>query len=143
MILAVLPPTQRSHPISIAFIGSGPLPLTSFFFADSLPSAHIHNIDNDVTAIAISSVLAKQCAYHSRMTFSTNDATSCGSLQRFDVVCIAALVGMDMDAKKEVLKAVSARMRNDALICVRSAVALRGLLYPVHLFSQALSQEFH
>jgi hypothetical protein len=65
------------------------------------------------------------------MTFSNSDASACGSLQRFDVVCVAALVGMDVDAKKAVLKSVSARMRKGALICVRSAAGLRGLLYPV------------
>jgi nicotianamine synthase len=117
-------------PNKIAFIGSGPLPLTSFCVADRFPNAHIHNVDRDAEAIALSSELAKRQGYAS-MTFVHEDASDCTSLQDFDVVYVAALVGLYAEEKTAVLSEVARRMRKGSLLCVRSAHSLRALLYPV------------
>jgi hypothetical protein len=65
------------------------------------------------------------------MEFRQESATNGSCLRSFDVVCLAALVGMDVPEKRGILISVSARMREGALLCVRSAVGLRSLLYPV------------
>lgn len=122
-----------SEPRSIAFIGSGPLPLTSFCFADRYPNAFIHNIDRDGDAIQVSTALSKQLGYTEMMSFSAEDALGGGCLSAFDVVCVAALVGMDAEDKFRILKDIVHRMREGALLLVRSAHSLRGLLYPVSL----------
>ncbi|KAF2492306.1 Nicotianamine synthase [Lophium mytilinum] len=120
-----------SHtPKQIAFIGSGPLPLTSFCVADRFLHARIHNVDRDADAIALSKELAKRHGYPN-MTFAHEDAADCASLWEFDVVSVAALVGMSADEKAVILSGVARRMRKGALLCVRSAHSLRALLYPV------------
>jgi nicotianamine synthase len=133
-ILAVIPTTHLSPnatPTAIAFIGSGPLPLTSFVLADCLPDSIIHNIDIDSTAISLSSNLADVLDYNGRLTFQLDAANSAHSLKHFDIVYLAALVGKNLAEKKLCMKSVASRMRKDALLCVRSAAGLRALLYPV------------
>ncbi|KAF2815662.1 Nicotianamine synthase [Mytilinidion resinicola] len=117
-------------PKHIAFIGSGPLPLTSFCVADRFPHARIHNVDRDAGAIALSEELAKRHGY-GKMTFAHEEAADCGKLWDFDVVYVAALVGMSAEGKAVILGGVARRMRKGALLCVRSAHSLRALLYPV------------
>jgi nicotianamine synthase len=98
----------------------------------------VHNIDNDRTAILQSSTLSRLLGYNDRLTFQVAEASHCGSLKSFDVVCLAALVGMDAEEKKEILRSLSGRMRKGSLLCVRSAVGLRSLLYPVSLHQMSL-----
>ncbi|KAE9989710.1 hypothetical protein Vi05172_g6826 [Venturia inaequalis] len=132
---------STSSPLSIAFIGSGPLPFTSFLFANALPNAQITNIDLDAHAIDLSSRLSTHLGYTTpspstspnpeRMTFLTSDATTLSSLDTYDIVFLAALVGLNVSEKTSIIKAVVGRMRQGALLVTRSAVGLRGLLYPV------------
>ncbi|TLD27602.1 Nicotianamine synthase [Venturia nashicola] len=138
-------PITTSSPLSIAFIGSGPLPFTSFLFASSLPNAKITNIDLDSHAIHLSSKLARHLGYTTpetshanpeKMTFLTSDATTISSLSSHNIVFLAALVGLNVPQKISIMKAVVSRMRPGALLVTRSAVGLRGLLYPVLEFEE-------
>jgi nicotianamine synthase len=129
-ILAVLPQHDNT-PAAIAFIGSGPLPFTSFIMADFLPSVTIHNIDIDPTAISLGSALTDLLDYDERLTFQMECASSPGSLKAFDIVYLAALVGASVTEKTTFMESVASRMRKDALLVVRSAAGLRALLYPV------------
>ena len=54
-------------------------------------------------------------------------------LSDFDVVYVAALVGATSKEKREIFSKVLERMRPGALLVVRTAHALRKLLYPVSL----------
>lgn len=65
------------------------------------------------------------------MDFIHEDASTLSSLRDFDVVFLAALVGMDGTEKLFILKSVCERMEKGALLVTRSATGLRGLLYPV------------
>jgi nicotianamine synthase len=136
-VTSTTPPSLNATPTAIAFIGSGPLPLTSFILADYLPNSIIHNIDIDSTAINLSSNLADILDYDGRLTFQLDAANSAHSLEDFDIVYLAALVGVNVTEKKMFMKSVASRMRKDALLCVRSAAGLRALLYPVHPFLPA------
>ena len=49
----------------------------------------------------------------------------------FDLVYLAALVGSSQQDKERLLVGVVERMRVGALLVVRTAHSLRGLLYPV------------
>jgi nicotianamine synthase len=49
----------------------------------------------------------------------------------FDVVFLAALVGMDTPSKLSILKSLVKKLRPGALVVARSAKGLRGVLYPV------------
>jgi nicotianamine synthase len=127
---ANLTAVSQDAPQSIAFIGSGPLPLTSFCLADRLPNAQIHNIDNDSDAIELSSVLTRQLHYKN-ITFANENACGGKCLAKFDVVYLAALVGLEADEKLHIIRDVAGRMRTGAVLCLRSAHSLRELLYPV------------
>ncbi|KAF1812480.1 Nicotianamine synthase [Eremomyces bilateralis CBS 781.70] len=118
-----------SDPTSIAFIGCGPLPLSSFCLSDRFPAARINNIDHDVTAISHAEKLSNALGYD-QVTFTHASAAECGSLRTFDVVLMAALVGMDQGEKMNLVRNLAAEMRPGAILCIRSAHSLRSLLYP-------------
>jgi nicotianamine synthase len=65
------------------------------------------------------------------MSFLPEDVMNLGSLENFDVVFLASLVGMSSHEKTHVLRNVCSKMKNGALLCARSAAQLRSLLYPV------------
>lgn len=66
------------------------------------------------------------------MKFTCADAGSDEvELKDFDVVYLAALVGSTQQEKEAVLVNVVGKMREGALLVVRSAERLRRLLYPV------------
>jgi nicotianamine synthase len=64
------------------------------------------------------------------MKFSWTEAGSC-DLRDFDVVYLAALVGSTQMEKEGVLIKVVERMREGAILVVRSAYGLRRMLYAV------------
>lgn len=66
------------------------------------------------------------------MNFRCIDAKSKKlELVDFDVVYLAALVGMNTQAKNDVVMDVVSKMKPGALLMLRSAHSLRGLMYPV------------
>lgn len=129
-----------SPPKHVAFIGSGPLPLTSLCMLDRYPDARVHNIDRDVSALQISRELCERLGYG--MTFSCEDVSVDGNgsgtvesgssmWQTFDVVFLAALVGMDAASKLAILSSMVQRVRPGTLVVARSAQGLRSVLYPI------------
>lgn len=148
-MISMLPTMPRKF----AFIGSGPLPLTSLCLADILEKElHsdskvpllVHNIDRDASAIELSSSLCQKLGKRARsMTFQCTEAMEDQKKQdltQFDVVYLAALVGANKSQKTEIIADVAGRMRAGALLVMRSAHSLRSLLYPVWLptFSPSL-----
>jgi nicotianamine synthase len=136
---AFLPSTclsRRSSPKNVAFIGSGPLPLTSFCILDIYPEAHVYNIDRDQPALNLSQKLAQELGYGSRMSFSCEDISpdslvTTTDWSQFDVVFLAALVGMDTSSKIPILAHLARKLKPGTLLVARSAQGLRGVLYPV------------
>jgi nicotianamine synthase len=146
-IHSVHPHTIRS----IAFIGSGPLPLTSLCFSALLspPPEQLHNIDNCPRAIAVSSRLCAKLSVRpgklrngtseddddwgsikaNKLTFQLADAAEVRDLSSFEVVFLAGLVGNTEKEKNMILAKVVARCREGALVVLRSAHGLRKLLY--------------
>ena len=145
-------------PQTIAFIGSGPLPLTSICLCEALnakgstpqscdfswPSQGqtlVVNIDQNTTAISQSRALCAKLGSKVRgMEFKCEKAESMDhDLRGFDVVYLAALVGMTQEEKEDVVTHVAARMREGALLVIRTAHSLRTLLYAVRMESWVLS----
>lgn len=130
-------------PHKFAFIGSGPLPLTSLCIADFLEKefkdsptqVQIHNIDRDPRAISLSSSLCQKLGRRARsLTFQCTEAIEDKQkqdLEEFDVVYLAALVGSSKIQKEQIINDFAGRMRPGALLVLRSAHSLRSLLYPV------------
>ncbi len=135
---------STSPPRKFAILGSGPLPLTSLCILETLskspdqnsqkhPPVTVHNVDHDQHAIRTSSELCRKLGYStSEMRFHCADVKSHSlDLDDFDVVYLAALVGMSSELKGELVEGIVRRMKPGALLLLRSAHSLRGLLYPV------------
>ncbi|KAK6819590.1 hypothetical protein PG987_016073 [Apiospora arundinis] len=136
-----------ASPQKIAFVGSGPLPLTPLCLLKALkgdtlfgsvPSKGypqgpmITNIDRDETAVATASILI------SKLGISTDEmehrcesaASESQNLNSCDVVYLAALVGVTQLEKEQIALSIAARMRPGALLVIRSSWGLRRCLYP-------------
>jgi nicotianamine synthase len=155
-IEAFLPTESLSHrpsPKKFAFIGSGPLPLTSLCILDIYPEAVVHNVDRDLPALQVSQELCDRLGYSKRMSFACEDVSMTNKEQvcqdggsglrstytdweSFDVVFLAALVGMDTQSKLEILTSLGQRLKPGTLVVARSAQGLRAVLYPVSHFGQ-------
>jgi nicotianamine synthase len=137
-ITCASPHTPRRR---FAFLGCGPLPLTSLCILSQLSSPpasaqpFILNIDWSSDAIASATKLCQRLAIpETSMAFSCDCAGGArNDLSGFDVVYVAALVGATSKEKREIFSAVLKRMRPGALLVVRTAHALRKLLYPVSM----------
>ncbi|CAM8931194.1 unnamed protein product [Rhodiola kirilowii] len=121
-------------PTQIAFVGSGPLPLTSVVLASKhLTNTTFHNYDIDESANSLaSSLVSSDADLSKRMVFHTADIMNVtDALKEYDVVFLAALVGMDKEAKIKVIDHLAKHMAPGAILMLRSAHGARAFLYPV------------
>ncbi|KDP23386.1 hypothetical protein JCGZ_23219 [Jatropha curcas] len=122
-------------PSQIAFVGSGPLPLTSIVLASNhFPNTSFHNYDIDPSANSKAvQLVSSHPDLSKRMFFHTTDImdVSTEELKSFDVVFLAALVGMDKEEKVRVLDHLAKNMARGAMLLLRSANGARAFLYPV------------
>ena len=112
----------------VAFIGSGPLPLTAFLLAGT--GARVDNLDRDAGALTASRRVADALGV-SGLAFVHADATAPGTaLDGYDLVVLAALVGRTPAEKARVIARLAEAMAPGSILLVRSARGLRTLLYP-------------
>lgn len=109
------------------FVGAGPLPLSALLLARH--GVAVDAVDVDAEAVALGDAVAR--ALGDDVTVREGDVLDLDDLADYDLVCVAALVGLDPDAKTTALAHVRAQMRPGATVLARSAHSLRGLLYPV------------
>jgi nicotianamine synthase len=112
---------------SVAFVGSGPLPLSSLLLADEL-GVPVVNLDRDAAAVAASRLVARALGSH-HLAFRRVDADD-ADVSDHDVVVLAALVGDTPAAKRRVVRQLARTMAPGAALLARSARGLRTLLYP-------------
>ncbi|XP_065853454.1 nicotianamine synthase [Euphorbia lathyris] len=121
-------------PNKIAFIGSGPLPLTSIVLASKhLPNTSFHNfdVDSEANSMAIR-LVSPDSDLKNRMFFHSTDVLDVGDeMKEFDVVFLAALVGMSKEEKVRVIDHLGKFMAPGGILMVRSAHGARAFLYPV------------
>ncbi|XP_021282899.1 nicotianamine synthase [Herrania umbratica] len=121
-------------PSKVAFVGSGPLPLTSIVLASfHLTTTSFHNYDIDPSANSKAlQLVSSDPDLSERMFFHTTDIMDVtNALKDYDVVFLAALVGMDKDEKVRVIDHLAKYMAPGALLMLRSAHGARAFLYPV------------
>ncbi|KAG8063666.1 hypothetical protein GUJ93_ZPchr0003g17008 [Zizania palustris] len=121
-------------PTRVAFVGSGPLPFSSLVLAmHHLPNALFDNYDRCGEANDRARKLFRADEeLGARMSFHTADVASLTEkLGEYDVVFLAALVGMAAEEKAEVVAHLGAHMADGAALVVRSAHGARGFLYPI------------
>ena len=136
-LLAVAPSKPACR---YAFIGSGPLPLTSLCILEASKCRLDHcvtcfNIDRDPKSVYLASRVSQILGYSDEeMAFQCADASyEMIELDQFDVVYFAALVGCSDREKHSILAHVVGHMRQGAMLVLRSSHSLRSLLYPVSL----------
>lgn len=121
-------------PSQLAFIGSGPLPLTSIMLATHyLRQTCFHNYDMDPLANSKAhDLISSDPDLSKRMFFHTTDIAHVTSdLKEYNVVFLAALVGMDKKEKAKVINHLTKYMAPGATLVLRSAHGARAFLYPV------------
>lgn len=111
------------------FVGSGPLPLTSFLLAD-LYGMKVDNVDSDPEAHGLGTELARATGLSDELSFRLCDAAEVEDLGDYDVVFLAALVGLDEEEKQSIIERLRRRMRPGALLVIRTAHRMKSLLYP-------------
>lgn len=127
-------PAEKGPPKRIAFVGSGPMPLTSIVLASyHLKETSFHNYDIDPLANSMASCLVSSDPDLSqRMIFHTSDILDVtDELKEYDVIFMAALVGMDVDEKVKVVQHLAKYMAPGSILMLRSAHGARAFLYPV------------
>lgn len=112
---------------SVAFAGSGPMPLSSSFLTRDL-GAPVDNFDRDARAVAVSERMSNVLGWHDLRFHHADIGTV--ELSGYDVVVLAALVGSTTAEKAAVLQHMARSMAPGALLLIRSARGLRTLLYP-------------
>ncbi|KAI3715603.1 hypothetical protein L6452_22589 [Arctium lappa] len=141
---------HSSTPKRVAFVGSGPLPLTSIVLASRhLKDTTFHNYDIDPLANSMASCLVSPDPDLSRrMVFHTTDIMDVtDELKEYDVIFLAALVGMDIDEKVKVVQHLAKYMEPGSILMLRSAHGARAFIYPVvepeHLQGFEVLSVFH
>ncbi|KAG5525442.1 hypothetical protein RHGRI_031934 [Rhododendron griersonianum] len=133
-ILAQHTAAAQAPPARVAFVGSGPLPLTSIVLATNhLTATAFHNYDIDPSANSMASrLVSTDPDLSKRLFFHTTDIKDVtGELKNYEVVFLAALVGMDKEEKVEVIAHLAKHMAPGAILMLRSAHGARAFLYPV------------
>lgn len=131
-------------PRSVLVIGSGPLPLTSYFLS-SLFGAEVDNVDVSSQANALARRMMRSLGVE--QTFLTGDGASLVFGESYDVIMIAGLAGDDDAGKQAIVDNVLPALKPDGRVLMRSAKGARALLYPEvnpGIFDQlSLVEEFH
>ncbi|XVF70035.1 hypothetical protein PTKIN_Ptkin11bG0129000 [Pterospermum kingtungense] len=122
------------QPKKVAFVGSGPMPLTSIVMATHhMKSTHFDNFDIDETANDVArQIVASDCEFEKRMKFLTFDIMEVKEkLGEYDCIFLAALVGMNKEEKFKIIGHIRKYMKAGGFLLVRSANGARAFLYPV------------
>lgn len=111
-----------SPPRRVLFIGAGPLPLSALLLAEHL-AATVVCLDTDPVAVDLGRAVAARLG--SPLTFPEHADPAA-----YDLVVVAALVGLSAGDKRHVLQDLRRTMAPGAVLLARSAHGLRTLLYP-------------
>ena len=122
------------QPKKLAFIGSGPLPLSTLILAmHHMKSTCFDNFDIDESANAAArQLVASDNELQRRVKFHTHDVMEVRDrLGEYDCIFLAALVGMNKVEKVKILGHVRKYMKKGGTLLVRSVKGARAFLYPV------------
>jgi SAM-dependent methyltransferase len=132
--------TAGRRPRALAFVGSGPLPLSALTLHRLAPEVEVTCIDRDPAAVALGRGVARSVGADvsgvggesgvGGVRFVAAEAADL-DYAPFDVVVVAALVGATVPGKGAVLDRIASSLRPGAVLAVRSVPADgRRLLYP-------------
>ncbi|KAL3566734.1 hypothetical protein D5086_032149 [Populus alba] len=122
------------QPKKVAFVGSGPMPLTSFIMAiHHMKFTHFDNFDVDEAANGVArQLVVSDAELEKRMKFETCDMVDVKEkLSEYDCIFLAALVGLNKDEKLKILSHLRKYMKEGGILLVWSANGTRAFPYPV------------
>lgn len=114
------------------FIGGGPLPLTALLLAREFHK-EVVVLDTNKEAVTYGQQLIACMGLEQQVRCIHAPGEEFKEYHTFDVICIAALAGIDGKVKQAILNAIRSTMRPDALVLARSSWGARQNLYkPVY-----------
>lgn len=122
------------NPKKVAFIGSGPMPLTSLVLAmNHMKSTMFDNFDIDESANHVArQLVGSDHELEKRMKFETRDVMEVKEeFKEYECIFLAALVGMNKEDKVKIIVHLRKYMKKGGVLLVRSAKGARAFLYPV------------
>lgn len=102
--------------LRVAFVGSGPYPVTALLLGRRYPRAEITCIDNNIAAHLLGEAVVKRTGMPIRSELAAADEVDYG---RFNAVILAAMVGGKLELAKKILG------ESGALVVLRGTVELR------------------
>jgi nicotianamine synthase len=136
----------------VAFVGSGPMPLSSIIMATHhMESTEFDNYDIDEKANEVARKIVgsdSSSGLEKRMKFETSDIMEVRErLGEYDCIILAALVGMKREEKVKIMGHIRKYMKEGGLLLVRSAKGARAFLYPIvdnhHIINFEVLTIFH
>ncbi|KAK3221427.1 hypothetical protein Dsin_008452 [Dipteronia sinensis] len=122
------------QPKKLAFVGSGPMPLSSIIMASHhMKFTHFDNFDIDVAANDVARrIVGSDAELEKRMKFVTCDIMEVKEkLKEYDCIFLAALVGITKEDKMRILGHIRKYMKEGGVLLLRSATGAGAFLYPV------------
>lgn len=122
------------QPKKVAFVGSGPMPLTSFVLATNhMKYTSFDNFDIDDSANNVAQqIVGSVVELEKRMKFKTRDIMEVKEeLREYDCIFLAALVGMNKESKVNIIEHIRKYMKEGGFLLIRSANGAKAFLYPV------------
>ncbi|KAL5842356.1 hypothetical protein ACOSQ3_012959 [Xanthoceras sorbifolium] len=122
------------QPKKLAFVGSGPMPLSSIIMASlHMRSTHFDNFDIDEAANDVARrIVASDGGFEKRMKFVTCDIMEVKEkLKEYDCIFLAALVGITKGEKMKILGHIRKYMKEGGVLLLRSSKGAGAFLYPV------------
>jgi nicotianamine synthase len=128
----------------VLFLGGGPLPLTAILLAQQY-GLTCTVIENNKKSYSLACKVIASLGLESMISIVYEDARTFTAYDSFDLVYIAALVGMTESSKHEIILSVHQKLNPGALLMCRSAQGAKTLLYPPvpNKTITALSPVFH
>ncbi|KAI9192560.1 hypothetical protein LWI28_024769 [Acer negundo] len=122
------------QPKKLAFVGSGPIPLSSIIMATHhMKSTHFDNFDIDAAANDVASrIVGSDAELEKRMKFVTCDIMEVKEkLKEYDCIFLAALVEITKEDKIRILEHIRKYMKEGGVMLLRSAKGAGAFLYPL------------
>lgn len=114
----------------VLFVGAGPLPLTAYMYAQR-HGLDVTNLDVDADAVCCAIEWMQPLLDMAKPVPCLHmDVREFKDFGDYDVVVLAALVGLEQQEKREIVNHLAAHMHARQVLMARSVRGMRQLLYP-------------
>ncbi len=110
------------------FIGGGALPLTAILMAVE-HGYQVDCLDSDAEACLLAEKLIRSSGLSNLVRIINVDSNDFAHYSDYQIVIVAALVGISDEEKMQVIKQVKREIKSDSYVLLRSVEALGNLLY--------------